>query len=238
MRLDVLLSEKFKVSRTRAQNLIKTGGVTIDGVRADKPAAEVEESALIEVSDTLKYASVGGLKLENALNTFSISVAGKKCLDVGAANGGFTDCLLKKGASSVTAVDLHIAFPNHLLSDPRVALLDGVNVKDLHSVLNGEQFELVTVDLSFISLCGLFPILASFLTPNGIMIALFKPQFEVGKKSLPKSGVVRDKKAIEKALNAYLDAASAAGLFSLGHCPVPPVFPDKNLERTVIFRLK
>lgn len=235
MRLDLLLSERERISRTRAQNLIKTGGVSVNGVRVDKPSVEVETTDKITVVDTLRYVSLGGLKLENALDVCHESVKGAVCLDVGAANGGFTDCLLKKGAAEVSAVDLTIAFPKELAEDPRVKLFDGVNAKNVGECFEADHFDFISVDLSFISLVGMFGVLCPLLKMGGKMMALFKPQFEVGRKYLPKSGVVRDKKAIEKAYEAFLVAADAVGLRKTSDCPIPPLFPDKNAERTVFF---
>ncbi len=235
MRLDLYLSEREGISRTRAQNLIKTGGVKVDGVLVDKPSIEVNTLSDIIVTDTVKYASLGGIKLENALNTFGINVNGLHCLDVGAANGGFTDCLLKQGAASVCAVDLTIAFPSDLINDKRVTILDHTNVKDLKTAIGDQTFDFLCADLSFISLTGMFELFSSFLKAEGKAVLLFKPQFEVGRKFLPKSGVVRDKKAIEKTFSAFLSAARVAGFKPVGHCAVPDVFPDKNEERTVYF---
>lgn len=235
MRLDLLISEKFGVSRTRAQNIVKTGGAKVNGITLQKPAAEVDPQAEIVLSDTLRYASLGGLKIENAIERFKIDLAGKICLDVGAANGGFTDCMLKMGAKEVSAVDLTIAFPEELLSDPRVKVYDGVNAKSIGAIFERESFDFISVDLSFISLCGLFGLFYPILKVGGRLLTLFKPQFEVGRKALPKSGVVRDKKAMEKAFSAVISAAETAGFQMVSECPVPDVFPNKNIERTVLF---
>ena len=235
MRLDLLISEKFGVSRTRAQNIVKTGGAKVNGVTVQKPAAEVDPLAEIVLSDTLRYASLGGLKIENAIERFKIDLTDKVCLDVGAANGGFTDCMLKMGAKEVSAVDLTIAFPKELLNDPRVKIYDGVNAKSIGEIFEKESFDFVSVDLSFISLCGLFGCFYPILKSGGRLLTLFKPQFEVGRKALPKSGVVRDKKAMEKAFSAVVSAAEDAGFKMISECPVPEVLPGKNVERTVLF---
>lgn len=235
MRLDLFVSEKLGVSRTRAQNLIKTGGVRVNGVVTDKPAAEIAGGEDVAIQDTLKYASLGGLKIENALEKFKVDLADKKCLDIGAANGGFTDCMLKKGASDVCAVDLTIAFPDALRQDPRLKCFDKTNVKDLDKFFERERFDFISVDLSFISLCGLFGLFYPLLKKDGLLLTLFKPQFEVGRKALPKSGVVHDKKAVEKAFSLVKDSAENVGFRFLESCPVPEVFPDKNSERTVLF---
>ena len=237
MRLDVLVSEREGISRTRAQNLIKTGGVRQGGILLDKPSLEVDPQSPFEIVDTLKYASLGGLKLENALLVSGRSVKGKTCLDIGAANGGFTDCLLRFGAAHVSAVDLTIAFPSALRADPRVTVYDGVNVKNLCDLFANHSFDFITVDLSFISLCGLFGSLVPLLKPNGELMTLFKPQFEVGRKYLPKSGVVRDQKVLDKTFLSFLAAAEAVGLHLVCQAPVPDLFPDKNKERTVFFQV-
>ena len=237
MRLDLLVSAKANVSRTRAQNIIKTGGVKQGGIILNKPSLEVDPFCPIEITDTLKFASLGGLKLENALQKCGRSVAGKICLDLGAANGGFTDCLLRYGAAHVSAVDVTIAFPPELAQDPRVTIYDGVNVKDLPAVFEKESFDFITVDLSFISLCGLFGSLASLLKADGELMALFKPQFEVGRGRLPKSGIVRDPKLYDKTFRNFIDTAADNGLHYLCDTSVPDLFPDKNKERTVFFAL-
>ena len=237
MRLDLLVSTKAGVSRTRAQNIIKTGGVKLDGLVLDKPSIEVDSSTAIEITDTLKFASLGGLKLENALRVCGRSVEGKNCLDLGAANGGFTDCLLRNGAVHVSAVDVTIAFPPELANDSRVTIYNGVNVKDLSRIFEKGTFDFITVDLSFISLRGLFAPLASLLKPDGEVMTLFKPQFEVGRGNLPKSGVLRDTKLYAKTFRSFLDAAAESGLHYLCDTSVPDLFPNKNKERTVFFRL-
>ena len=235
MRLDLLVAEKLGVSRTRAQNIIKTGGVKISGRTEDKPSAEVANDAELVITDTLKYASLGGVKMENALRNFHIDLADKACLDVGAANGGFTDCMLKMGAKQVSALDLNVAFPDELLSDPRVRVYDKTNVKLVGEVFEPATFDLISVDLSFISLTGLFPLFFPLIKEGGSLLVLFKPQFEVGRKFLPKSGVVHDKKAIDKAFENVVTSAQNVGFNMVGHCAVPDIFPDKNRERTILF---
>ena len=235
MRLDKLVSERLDVSRTRAQNLIKTGGVTVNGIVIDKPSADANAAQEIVITDTLKYASLGGVKMENAIERFQLSLNEKICLDVGAANGGFTDCLLRKGAKEVCALDLNIAFPHKLLNDPRVKVYDRVNVKSVEDLFLKESFDLVCVDLSFISLCGLMDLFYPIVKKDGYLLVLFKPQFEVGRKVLPKSGIVRDKEAIKKAFSAVVASAERVGFHFVSSCLVPDVFPDKNKEQTVLF---
>lgn len=235
MRLDLIVSERLGVSRTRAQNIIKTGGASLEGEVLDKPSFDLDPDLDLTITDTLKYASLGGVKMENALEHFHLDLKNKVCLDVGAANGGFTDCLLKKGAREVDALDLNIAFPDDLLADGRVKVFDKTNVKSVCDIFAKDTFDLITVDLSFISLVGLFALFYPVIKPNGSLLVLFKPQFEVGRKSLPKSGIVHDKKAIEKSFAAVVSAAETTGLKMVGHCPIPDFFPDKNKERTILF---
>ena len=235
MRLDLLVSEKLGISRTRAQNVIKTGGVTMNGTTLDKPSADVDPTAILMITDTLKYASLGGVKMENAMDSFRLNAEGLVCLDVGAANGGFTDCLLRRGAKSVASLDLNIAFPHELRNDERVKLFDKTNVKSVGELFPEATFDLIAVDLSFISLTTLFSLFYPLLKDGGLLLVLFKPQFEVGRKFLPKSGIVHDKKAIENAFSRVVDSAQLAGFRLIGQCPVPDIFPEKNKERTVLF---
>lgn len=235
MRLDLIVSERLGVSRTRAQNVIKTGGVSLRGEILDKPSLDIDPDPDLAITDTLRYASLGGVKMEHALDFFHLDIRDKVCLDVGAANGGFTDCLVKKAAKEVDALDLNIAFPAHLLSDKRVIIHDKTNVKSVGDLFSKDKFDLITVDLSFISLIGLMPLFYPLIKKEGALLLLFKPQFEVGRKFLPKSGIVRDKKAIDKALASVIAAAENVGFKMIGHCPVPDIFPDKNKERTILF---
>lgn len=236
MRLDQYVAERLCCTRTRAANIVKTGGVTVNGKSARKAGQEVSERDSIEISDTVKFSSLGGVKLDNALKTFSVDLAGKECLDIGAANGGFTHCMLLNGAKSVSAVDITVAFPEELSADPRVRIYDGVNVKDIGSLLPESSFDLITVDLSFISLVGLFSVFYPLLKDGGDLIVLYKPQFEVGKKALPKSGVVHSEKESDKALARVIKSAEECGFHYVDACPIPEFFANKNKERTVLFR--
>ncbi len=192
MRLDVLVTQRgLAESRERAQALIMSGSVMIAGRRVDKPGASVPEDAVVEVSGpALPYVGRGGLKLAHALDAFRIDVTGVIAVDVGASTGGFTDCLLQRGASRVYAVDvgrgqLHL----RLRSDPRVVTMEGVNARYLTAL--PEAPALATFDVSFISLLKVVPALAPLLTRPGTIIALIKPQFEAGPKLVGKGGVVR-----------------------------------------------
>jgi len=194
-RIDRLLVRRGIVeTRERAQALVLAGQVFVNGERVDKPGKSVPEDARIEVHGfALRYVSRGGLKLEAALRAFDISVVGAVCLDIGASTGGFTDCLLQHGARSVYAVDVgHGQLDWRLRRDPRVIVREGVNARYLKPEDFPTLFDLITIDVSFISLTKILPAAASLLKPSGTILALIKPQFEVGRGEVGRGGVVRD----------------------------------------------
>jgi 23S rRNA (cytidine1920-2'-O)/16S rRNA (cytidine1409-2'-O)-methyltransferase len=193
-RLDRLLVERgLAASRQRAAALILAGRVTVDGRRAGKAARQVAPDARVEVvEDDEGYVSRGGIKLAGALDAFSLSVAGLVAMDVGASTGGFTDCLLRRGARRVYAVDVgygQLAWK--LRQDARVVVLERTNVRYLDREQIPEPVDLATVDTSFISLTKVIPRVIEFLGENGRLLALIKPQFEVGRGRVGKGGVVR-----------------------------------------------
>lgn len=194
LRLDVaLVTRQLVESRERAQALILAGKVNVDGQRADKPGRAVTEDARIEVEQPLKYVSRGGLKLEAALTAFLVPVEGKVCLDIGTSTGGFTDCLLQQGAMRVHAVDTGAGQIHwRLRTDPRVILHENVNARYLTLQDIGEVADILVCDVSFISITLLIPALAGLLTSEGVWIILVKPQFEAGRDSVGKGGIVRD----------------------------------------------
>jgi len=194
VRADRLLVDRGLVeSREKAQALIMAGEVLIAGQKASKPGQLVPEDATAEVLARPPYVSRGGLKLAAALRHFTIDVTGKVCLDVGASTGGFTDALLQSGAARVHAVDVgagQLAWS--LRTDPRVILHENLNARDLRFDDIGERVDLVTCDVSFISATLVVPPAAALLQPDGQMVILIKPQFEVGKGQVGKGGIVRD----------------------------------------------
>ncbi|MEW6299789.1 MAG: TlyA family RNA methyltransferase [Thermodesulfobacteriota bacterium] len=195
-RLDVLLVERGLVpSREQAKRLIMAGAVVADERRVDKPGALVSAAAVLRVKDEARapYVSRGGQKLEAALRAFSVDVSGVVALDVGASTGGFTDCLLRHGAAKVFAVDVgygQLAWP--LRQDPRVVNLERQNIRTLDESALTETPGVAVIDTSFISLTLVIPKVLSLVAPYGTVIALIKPQFEVGKGRVGKGGVVRD----------------------------------------------
>jgi 23S rRNA (cytidine1920-2'-O)/16S rRNA (cytidine1409-2'-O)-methyltransferase len=232
-RLDKLLVQRGLVSsRERAQALIMEGKVLMDGTRVDKAGALVSTECELFLKDRdLPYVSRGGLKLEKALKVFGVDAEGKTCMDVGASTGGFTDCLLKKGAKKVYAVDVgygQLAWS--LKQDPRVVSLERRNIRYLSPGDIGEQADLAVVDTAFISLKKVLPNVMRLIKEGGEIIALIKPQFEVGKGRVGKGGVVKDKKDHEMVIEEISRFAKGLGLKELGLTESPLLGPKGNRE--------
>ncbi len=193
-RLDVVLVERgLTESREKAQALILSGKVTVDGQKASKAGHAVWPEARIEISEPLRYVSRGGLKLEAALAGFGVSPSERVCLDIGTSTGGFTDCLLQHGAARVHAVDTGAGQIDwKLRTDPRVVLHERVNARYLSKDEIGEIASLLVCDVSFISVTLLIPALVPLVDPDGDWIVLVKPQFEAGRGLVEKGGIVRD----------------------------------------------
>ena len=194
-RLDTIVVERnLAESRHRARSLIMAGSILVNDTPVDKPGAIVENNADIKSrADDFKYVSRGGLKLEHALDFFGIDVKGSRCLDVGASTGGFTDCLLQHGADFVCAVDVgygQLAWK--LRQDSRIKVIERTNIRYMTVADFPCLFDVITIDVSFISLEIVVPVVRQLLTPSGRILALVKPQFEVGKNQVGKGGVVRD----------------------------------------------
>jgi len=192
-RLDRLLVERGMAdSREKAQALIMAGDVLVEGQKALKPGHAIDDASRIEITAKMPYVSRGGLKLAAALDRFQIDVSGLICLDVGSSTGGFTDCLLQHDAARVHAVDVGAGQLDwRLRNDPRVTVHEGINARHLRFEDIGEYAALATVDVSFISVTLILPAIAAILRPEGRMVILVKPQFEVGKGRVGKGGIVR-----------------------------------------------
>src|SRR5882724_10164750 len=197
-RVDKLLVERgLAESRTKAQAMVMAGVILVNEQRINKPSDLVAPDAEIRIKDAddpaSRYVGRGGLKLEAALREFQIDVTGLTCLDVGASTGGFTDCLLKNGASKVVAIDVgHNQLDWKLRSDSRVELREGVNARYLKPEDFDQKFDLATIDVAFISATMILPAVVPLLTQQGRIITLIKPQFEVGKDEVGKGGIVTD----------------------------------------------
>jgi 23S rRNA (cytidine1920-2'-O)/16S rRNA (cytidine1409-2'-O)-methyltransferase len=236
-RIDKILVERgLAPSRERAQALVLAGAVCVADQRIDKPGTEVALDADIRVAAAdLPFVSRGGLKLAHALDHFGLraAVMGAVCLDAGASTGGFTDCLLQAGAARVHAVDVgygQLAWK--LRSDPRVRVYERENIRHLDPARIGEPVDLAVVDVSFISLTLVLPAIAATLAPGGgrPIVALVKPQFEVGKGEVGKGGVVRDPLKRQAAVDKVIAFAAGAGLTVCGQVESPIEGPAGNHE--------
>ncbi len=222
-RLDRLVVERgLTESREKARALILAGRVFVDGRRIDKAGKEVSVDAKVSLSEGLPYVSRGGIKLKGALDTFGLDVKGFKVMDVGASTGGFTDCLLQHGAEKVFAVDVGYGLLDwRLRKDERVEVLEKRNVRYLSFEEIGEQVDLITIDLSFISLEKVIPNLKVFLKSDGSVLALVKPQFEVGKGEVGKGGIVRNPEKHKKVIERLTDFSISHGFKVIGSVESP-----------------
>ena len=233
-RLDVLLTEQgYADSRAKAQAIIMAGQVYVEGQKADKPGISYEESVNIEVrGETCPYVSRGGLKLEKALKNFGIDPTGYVCSDSGASTGGFTDCLLQQGAKKVFAIDVGYGQLDwKIRSDPRVVVMERTNVRYVTPEQLGELLDLSVVDVSFISLNIVLPVIKTFLKPGlGQVACLIKPQFEAGKEKVGKKGVVRDPAIHKEVLDCFVELAKSLDFKILGLTFSPVKGPEGNIE--------
>jgi 23S rRNA (cytidine1920-2'-O)/16S rRNA (cytidine1409-2'-O)-methyltransferase len=238
VRIDRLLVERGLVpSRERAQRLLMAGEVLVDDRVVSKPGTEVRDDAVVRLrTPASSYASRGGEKLAGALDAFGIDLTGSVVLDVGASTGGFTDVCLRRGARRVIAVDVgygQLAWS--LRQDPRVHVIDRTNARTLAAEMLPEAPDRAVVDVSFISLTLVLPAIAGVLAPRGEIVALVKPQFEVGKGEVGKGGVVRDPEKRAAAVARVRDAARAIGLDVTGE--VDSVLAGPKGNREVFLRL-
>ena len=233
-RLDVLLVERgFADTRTKAQAIIMSGLVYVSGQKADKPGTSFEESVEIEVrSGGCPYVSRGGLKLEKALRDFGVDPTGYVCSDSGASTGGFTDCLLQQGAKKVFAIDVGYGQLDwKVRSDPRVVVMERTNVRYVTPEQLGEPLDLSVVDVSFISLRIVLPVIKTFLKENvGQVLCLIKPQFEAGKEKVGKKGVVRDPAVHKEVLDDFVALTQRIGFIIQGLTFSPVKGPEGNIE--------
>ena len=232
-RLDVLLvSLGLAESRAKAQATIMAGEVYVNGQKADKSGMEVDITSNIEVrGSACPYVSRGGLKLEKALKNFGVDPTGYVCSDSGASTGGFTDCLLQQGASKVFAIDVgygQLAWK--IRNDPRVVVMERTNIRYVTPEDLGEPLDLSVIDVSFISLGLVLPVVKSLLKPTGQVLCLIKPQFEAGKDKVGKKGVVRDPAVHEEVLQNFISLAKSLD-FTIRNLTFSPVKgPEGNIE--------
>ena len=238
-RLDKLLVEKGIIqSRERARALILAGRVDVEGRRIDKPGAQIETEAQLQLrGEDQPYVSRGGIKLGGALDAFKMDPKGMVVMDVGASTGGFTDCVLQRGARKVYAVDVgygQLAWK--LQKDPRVVNLERRNIRYLRREEVEEEMDLILIDTSFISIEKFLSYLLHFLKGGGAIIGLIKPQFEVGKGEVGKGGVVRDATLHQKVIERISEFSRGLGLNVLGVIESPIFGPKGNKEFFIYLR--
>jgi 23S rRNA (cytidine1920-2'-O)/16S rRNA (cytidine1409-2'-O)-methyltransferase len=237
-RADILLVERGLVdSRARAQAEISAGHVLVDGTQVRKPSQNISETSELTLQKTLyEWVSRAGQKLDHALTTFDLSLEGRTVLDVGASTGGFTDVALKAGASKVLAIDVgHGQLHPSLVSDPRVRSIEGLNAKDLSIEILAATFNAIVCDVSFISLQKALPKALTLSEPGSLLIALIKPQFEVGRKNIARGGIVKDTSLHAKVCKDMEDWLNdQAGWHVSGLCPSPIEGGDGNKEFLIV----
>ncbi len=238
-RIDKLLVDRgLANSRTKAQALVMAGAVLVDEQLIHKPSELFSHEANIRIKEsaTQRYVSRGGIKLEAALREFNVDVSGLVCLDVGASTGGFTDCLLQHGAKTVVALDVgHNQLDWKIRNDPRVEVREAVNARHLAPEDFEDKFNLVTIDVSFISLTKIVPAVVPLLTNSGLIIALIKPQFEVGKGEVGKGGIVKDPVQHHQVISEINALAELLSLHVRGVIESPIKGADGNVEFLALY---
>ena len=235
-RLDVLLvTRNLAASREKAKAIIMSGNVYVEGQKEDKPGTAFPSEVQIEVrGNTLPYVSRGGPKLEKALKNFAVSVEGKVCTDVGSSTGGFTDCMLQNGAKKVFAIDVGKGQLDwKLRQDERAVCMEKTNIRYVTPEDMGEPIDFSSIDVSFISLTKVLAPIRDYLTEDGEIVALIKPQFEAGRRKVGKKGVVREKSTHVEVIEAVFGYATSTG-FDVRDLDFSPIRgPEGNIEYLV-----
>jgi len=232
-RIDILVVEKgLAPSRQKAQAMIMSGEVKVDGNVVTKAGHMIDADALIIAeSNRLPFVSRGGLKLEAALKHFQVDITGKTAMDIGSSTGGFTDCLLQHGAARVYAIDVGYGLIDALLrNDPRVVLVERTNFRYIERERIPECADIITIDVSFISVLKILPRAVEFLCDGGSVLMLIKPQFEVGREHVGKGGIVRDEKKRQECVEHIVEEAALSGLTSQGIIESPIKGQKGNVE--------
>lgn len=240
IRIDKLLvSKKLTQSRQRAVFLINEGKVFVNGQQITKPSIEIDEESNIEIrGEDIKWVSRGGLKLEQALKVWNIKPENWVCMDIGASTGGFTDVLIDNGAMKVYAIDVgHGQLAQKLRDNPKVINLEGTNIRHLSKKVISELVDMVCIDVAFISLTLVIPEVIKFLKPNGIIIALIKPQFEVGRKRIGK-GIVRKSEYHDLAIQKITSSLENYKLVNIGIIESPILGGEGNKEFLIYLKRK
>lgn len=232
-RADVILYEKGLVdSREKGKRVIMEGSVFVGNARIDKPGEKLDEDVEITIKENPNiYVSRGGLKLEKAINIFGLSLQDKIAMDIGASTGGFTDCMLKNGASEVFAVDVGYGQLDwKLRNDPRVVVMERTNIRNVTKDDIGKDIDFVSIDVSFISLRLVLPVAKNLLAENGEIVALIKPQFEAGKDKVGKKGIIRDKNIHFEVIKTVMEFCCEIGLGIYGLTFSPITGATGNIE--------
>ncbi len=238
-RLDILLTKRgLSESREKAKRNIMAGLVYVDGEREDKPGAGFPEDVRIELrGNAMSYVSRGGLKLEKAIRVFSVDPAGRVCADVGASTGGFTDCMLQNGAAKVYAIDVGRGQLDwRLRKDERVVCMERTNIRYVRPEDLPSPPSLITVDVSFISLSLVLPVLKELLAPGGQLLCLIKPQFEAGREQVGRKGVVRESSVQREVIERIVRLSLSLGFFLEGLDYSPIKGPEGNIEYLCLLR--
>ena len=240
-RLDVLLVERNLVaSRERAKTSIMAGLVYVDGQKVDKAGTMVKDTVDIKVTgDSIGFVSRGGLKLAKAIKTFAIDLTNKIVADIGASTGGFTDCSLQNGAKKVFAIDVgygQLAWS--LRTDPHVINMERTNIRNVTPVDLGELLDFASIDVAFISLDKVLPVVKTLLLPNAEVVALIKPQFEAGREKVGKKGVVRDPEIHKEVIRKIVNLCNEISLIPVGLTFSPVKGPEGNIEYLLHIKLE
>jgi len=240
-RLDVILTQRGLFdSREKARASIMAGVVMVDGQRVDKPGTKIDTEAEISVQQAAcPYVSRGGLKLEKAIESFGLSLEGAKAVDIGASTGGFTDCMLKNGASHVWCIDVGYGQLDwKLRNDPRVTNMEKTNVRYLDVDSIGRDVDFISIDVSFISLKLVLPVASQLLREEGQLVALVKPQFEAGREQVGKKGIVRDASVHRQVIRQVTEYAQENGLSPEGLDFSPVTGTKGNIEYLLFMKKK
>ncbi|HHT96459.1 MAG TPA: TlyA family RNA methyltransferase [Clostridiales bacterium] len=232
-RLDLILVKRnLAESREKAKSIIMSGNVFVEGQREDKAGSAFKTDVNIDIrGNVLKYVSRGGLKLEKAIDLFSIDLQNKKCIDIGASTGGFTDCMLQNGASKVYSIDVgtnQLAWK--LRQDERVVTMEKTNIRYVLPEQINDEIEFASIDVSFISLTKVLSVAYNLILDKGEVVCLIKPQFEAGREQIGKKGVVRDKKVHEQVINKIVAHTLELDFRPLGCSYSPVKGPEGNIE--------
>ncbi|HVN25510.1 MAG TPA: TlyA family RNA methyltransferase [Syntrophorhabdales bacterium] len=239
-RIDTLLTQKALVdSREKAKILVMAGAVYVEGQKALKPDQQVDVDARVEVRPgSLPYVSFGGTKLKHAFDAFGLNAKGMVALDIGSSTGGFSDYMLQQGAARIYAVDVGVhQLHEKVRKDSRVVLLEGVNARYLTPLQVGEQVDIITVDVSFISLKKILPPLVSLMRPGAVMVTLVKPQFEVGRYQVGKGGIVKDQEKVRRVIEDIKQFGQGLGLRPVRAVEAPREKERKNREYFIQWEL-